>query len=90
MQVCIHRLFLSDRDREINVYMHLSTQELLSHGSHAISIFPADNQKKKKPPKKSIEIYGVYISRVLFPNIKAIISNYANFMESRDIHIHFI
>lgn len=90
MQVCIHRLFLSDRDREINVYMHLSTQELLSHGSHAISIFPADNQKKKNLQRKALRFMECISVGFLFPNIKAIISNYANFMESRDIHIHFI
>lgn len=59
-------------------------------GRMQLAYFQQTTKKKKKPPKKSIEIYGVYISRVLFPNIKAIISNYANFMESRDIHIHFI
>lgn len=38
---CAYRLFLSDIDKCI----HVSTQELLSHGSHAISIFPTDNRK---------------------------------------------
>lgn len=53
---CAYRLFLSDIDKCI----HVSTQELLSHGSHAISIFPTDNQKKKTSIEKHRDLWSVY------------------------------
>lgn len=59
-------------------------------GRMQLAYFQQTTKKKKNLQRKALRFMECISVGFLFPNIKAIISNYANFMESRDIHIHFI